>query len=166
MGITHTPFTHFIQKKISQSLSSLQGVDNHEIVIGFFSNFIFKCIDQQYFLFLLYYAELREERHCYTVNSLLLDTFLIPLINVLLLGHINFLSDASGSWRRSWVTFDTRSCLLTVYSDNTESQGIAKIDTTRATFLYDLENDGHDDGLFKIWWVSILKLQVTQDQSD
>ena len=85
-------------------------------------------------------------------NSLLLVTFLKPLINALLLGHINFLSDASGSWRRSWVTFDTRSCLLTVYSDNTEDQGIARIDTTRATFLYDLENDGHDDGLFKIWY--------------
>ena len=107
-----------------------------------------------------------EQRDTATVNSLLLDTFLIPLINVLLLGHINFLSDASGSWRRSWVTFDTRSCLLTVYFDDTEAQGIARIDTTRATFLYDLENDGHDDGLFKIWWVSILKLQVTQDQSD
>ena len=92
-----------------------------------------------------------EQRDIATVNSLLLDTFLIPLINVLLLGHINFLSDASGSWRRSWVTFDTRSCLLTVYSDNTEAQAIARIDTTRATFLYDLENDGHDDGLFKIW---------------
>ena len=107
-----------------------------------------------------------EQRDTATVNSLLLVTFLIPLINVLLLGHINFLSDVSGSWRRSWVTFDTRSCLLTVFSDDTEAQGIAKIDTTRATFLYDLENDGHDDGLFKIWWVSILKLQVTQDQSD
>ena len=93
---------------------------------------------------------LRWERYC--TCSLLLDTFLTPLINVLLLGHINFLCDASGTWRRSWVSFDTRSCLMTVYSDNTEEQTVTRIDTTRATFLYDLENDGHDDGLFKIWW--------------
>ena len=130
--------------------------------IGFLSNSIFKCIDQQYLLFLLY-AELRE-MDC--TCSLLLDTFLTPLINVLLLGHINFLCDASGSWRRFWVSFDTRSCLMTVYSNNTEEQGVTRIDTTRATFLYDLENDCQDDGLFKIWWVLMSKLQVTLDQSD
>ena len=65
-----------------------------------------------------------------------------------MLGHINFLSDAS--WRSSWVTFDTRTCLLTVYSGQAEAEVIRRIDTTRATYLYDLENE-HDDGLFKIW---------------
>ena len=40
---------------------------------------------------------------------------------------------------------------MTVYFDNTEEQAVTRIDTTRATFLYDLENESHDDGLFKIW---------------
>ena len=117
-------------------------------------------------IFSSYFMMLSSEQRDATVNSLLLDTFLIPLINVLLLGHINFLCDTSGSWRRFWVSFDTRSCLMTVFSDNTEEQGVTRIDTTRATFLYDLDNDCQDDGLFKSWWVLMSKLQVTLDQSD
>ena len=74
-------------------------------------------------------------------------------------GHINFLQDnpdsvssvgggvTEGRWDTCWVTFDTRTCVLTVWEDEQEVNMVQRMDTTPATFLYDLEPGGH----FKIW---------------
>ena len=73
---------------------------------------------------------------------------------IIITGHINFLrsdtSDSgagSGGWDTCWVTFDTRTCVLAVWADEQEDTLVQKMDTTPATFLYDLEPGGH----FKIW---------------